>query len=120
MAQANLRPLADTLTAVAHEMADLAGLAEKLQGVIADLVAHGGVLGAHAAVDCQAADALSQRLAGMAEFFHRLAEAAPQAVEIDAASATRTLSLSDQADRLAGQQSPRSAGGTGELELFGV
>jgi len=119
MAGDDLRPLAETLSAAAFEMAEMERLAEGLQVVIADLVAHGGVIGAHGAVECQAADALTQRLAGMAAFFRHLAVNAPPDARIDAAAAAEGLTLADQAVRLAGSTVGFEPSNAGELELFG-
>jgi hypothetical protein len=97
------RLLAQSLDLVAEDLAELVGLGERVQGVISRMAAaaprprDAGLL-----MDAQAADLLSQRLAGLTAFVRALAEAEhrddPAAVE----AAVRTLTLAEQARRLAG------------------
>src|SRR5204863_280929 len=62
------RPFAEPLRLAAIELTGLARQGDELQRVIARLAERAGVLDQELVVDAQAADLLSQRLAGMAAF----------------------------------------------------
>ncbi len=118
-----LRPLAEPLSLAALEVADLAGVADVLQGVIARLAAQAGRPDAELMAEAQAADVLSQRLEGMAAFLSALAKAAPAGVTTDVHAAVMDLTVAEQARRLSGPP-PAVASQTllalsGDVTLFG-
>jgi len=105
---AEIRPLSQSLDLVAREVTDLAAIGDQLQGLIARLVVAGD---SSALVEAQAADLLSQRLAGLAAFVRALATAAPQDAAADIANALRVLTLAEQAQRLSDpSHTPAEAG----------
>jgi hypothetical protein len=117
------RPLGEPLALAAVEIADLAGLADGLQGVIARLAAQAGCADAELLSEAQAADLLSQRLTGMAAFLSALASAAPEGVTTDVQAAVIDLTVAEQARRLSGPP-PAVAAQTllalsGDVTLFG-
>lgn len=95
------RPLPQSLDVVAEEMAELVALAEHVQGVIARM-ARRAAPDTGAMVDAQAADLLSQRLEGLTGFVRALADAERSEDYAEIERAVRTLTLSEQARRLAG------------------
>jgi hypothetical protein len=99
---AALQPLRDSLGLVAQEAADLVRLGDQLQGVISRLVSASIPTDPTILVDAQAADLLSQRLAGLAQFVSALANAAPDGMAADIDEAIRALTLAEQARRLSG------------------
>lgn len=108
--------LADSLGLVAQEVADLAVLADHLQGVISRMAA-AAAPDRTLMVDAQAADLLHQRLQGLASFMGALATTTPVGPAHDLAGALRGLSLTEQARRLAGA-APAVPEGSGELTTF--
>lgn len=94
--------LRESLDLVAQEASDLVQLGDQIQGVISRLV--GAALPDDPAllIDAQAADLLSQRLEGLANFVRALAEAAPAGLAADIENAIRSLTLAEQARRLSG------------------
>jgi hypothetical protein len=115
-----VRPLTESLSLVADEVDDLVRLGETVQAVISRLaVGAGGLPDAGLVVDAQAADLLSQRLAGLASFVRALADAAPRDISADIEGAVRALTLSEQARRLSGPVlAPTTDAGGGELTTF--
>ena len=118
------RPIAEPLRLAALEVADLARLGDRLQGVIASLSAnHSGRPDPGLVIEAQAADLLSQRLTGMAAFLSALASAAPQGVTTDVHAAVMDLTLAEQARRLGGPSlapaGPVAPADGGDLVLFG-
>ena len=122
MAAAGLRPLRKTLEVCAGELAELSRLADRLQTTVAMLGAGAGQPRAELLTECQSADVLHQRIAGLALFMARLAKAAPEGALIDAAGSAGCLTLAEQAARLGGLRRAADiaaeAGPSGELELF--
>ena len=118
-----LRPLAEPLSLAALEIADLAGVADVLQGVIARLAAQAGRPDAELMADAQAADVLSQRLEGVAAFLRALAKAAPAGVTTDVHAAVMDLTVAEQARRLCGPPAAVAAQTllaiSGDVTLFG-
>jgi hypothetical protein len=115
------RPIAEPLRLAAMEVADLAHMGDRLQGVIAILSASSGRPDPSLVMEAQAADLMSQRLTGLAAFLTALAEAAPATAIIDIYDAVMDLTLAEQARRLSGPgraPAPAAAEG-GELMLFG-
>jgi len=94
--------LRESLDLVAQEASDLVNLGDQIQGVISRLVGAALPNDPSLLVDAQAADLLSQRLAGLANFVRALAEAAPAGLAADIEHAIRTLTLAEQARRLSG------------------
>jgi hypothetical protein len=116
------RPIAEPLRLAALEVADLAHMGDRLQGVIAILSASSGRPDPSLVVEAQAADLMSQRLTGLAAFLTALANAAPDTAVIDIYDAVMDLTLAEQARRLSGPgRAPTPAPATegGELMLFG-
>jgi hypothetical protein len=109
--------LSQSLGLVAQEVADLAGLADHLQGVISRMAA-AAAPDRTLLVDAQAADLLSQRLQGLASYMGALAMAAPSGLPHDVDGAVRALNLTDQARRLAGAAPAAAPEGSGELTTF--
>jgi hypothetical protein len=109
--------LRESLDLVAEEASDLVTLGDQLQGVISRLVAGALPDDPTLLVDAQAADLLSQRLAGLANFVRALADAAPAGLAADIETAVRTLTLAEQARRLSGP-SPAPAPEPGEALTF--
>jgi len=112
------RPLSASLGLVAHEVSDLVRLAERLQTVIAHLAAGGPAPDLNILIDAQAADLLTQRLAGLAVFVQALSQAAPVEVSADVEAAVRALTLSEQARRLSGIISAVQPEGAGDTLTF--
>jgi Lon protease-like protein len=104
-----MRPLAVSLEMVAREVTDLAELGDQLQGLISRLVVAAGPGDPSAMIEAQAADLLSQRLTGLASFVRALADAAPDDLAADIASAMRLLTLAEQARRLSNPDVPSVA-----------
>jgi len=96
------RPLSQSLDLVASEVAELAKLGDRLQGVISRLAATLGAPDPDTLEEAQAADLLSQRLAGLATFVQALAQAAPHDATLDIRAAVNALTLAEQARRLSG------------------
>lgn len=115
-----MRTLANTLSLTAIELADLVRLGDRLEVMIARLISRHGIEDGELLADGQAADLLSQRLAGMAAFVAALAESTPQEVHIDVVDAVRGLTLAEQVRRLAGPATlDHDHASNGELFLFG-
>jgi hypothetical protein len=97
------RLLAQSLDLVAEDLAELVGLGERVQAVISRMAAaaprprDAGLL-----MDAQAADLLSQRLVGLTAFVSALAQAERSNDDAAVEAAIRTLTLAEQAHRLAG------------------
>ena len=118
------RPIAEPLRLAALEVADLARLGDRLQGVIASLSANrSGRPDPGLVIEAQAADLMSQRLMGLAAFLTALAEAAPADTSIDIYEAVMDLTLAEQARRLGGPSlapaGPVAPADSGDLVLFG-
>jgi hypothetical protein len=118
------RPIAEPLRLAALEVADLARLGDRLQGVIASLSANrSGRPDPGLVIEAQAADLMSQRLMGLAAFLTALAEAAPADTSIDIYEAVMDLTLAEQARRLGGPSlapaGPVAPADGGDLVLFG-
>lgn len=111
------RTVADSLGLAAQEVAELAKLADHLQGVISRMAA-AAAPDWTLMVDAQAADLLSQRLEGLAGFMGALALAAPLGLSTDIERAVRALPLTDQARRLAGATTAAAPEASGELTTF--
>lgn len=94
--------LRESLDLVAQEAHDLVDLGDQIQGVISRLVGAALPSDPSLLVDAQAADLLSQRLQGLANFVSALAQAAPKGLAADIEAAIRTLTLAEQARRLSG------------------
>lgn len=94
--------LRESLGLVAQEASELVDLGDQIQGLISRLVAAALPSDPTVLVDAQAADLLSQRLAGLAGFVKALADAAPAGLAADIEAAIRTLTLAEQARRLSG------------------
>ena len=120
MRGSSLRPFREPLSHAAAEAADLVRLADGLQGAIAEMAAQDRRLSARSIVEAQAADRLSQRLAGLAAYLDALACAAPAEARCDVAAAVIGLTLAEQARRLAGLPAEAEIpADEGELTLFG-
>jgi hypothetical protein len=114
-----MRPLGEALLAGAFEMAELASLADDVQAAIGALCAGAAALTPGLMADCQAADLLSQRIAGMSRFLAVMALAAPDAAHVDVGPLAHKLTLADQAARLSGLPEPDGdEGEAGDLEVF--
>jgi hypothetical protein len=96
------RPLSEALGLVAIELADLVRLADRLEIAIANLAGRLGASDPQTIADCQVADLLAQRLAGVSGFFGGLAANTPQDVCVDVTCAMKLLTLGEQARRFAG------------------
>lgn len=97
-----MRPIAEPMRLAAREAADLVQLSDGLQIVIARLAACEGLPSAELVMEGQAADLLSQRLAGLAAFLDALADAAPEDARTDVRAAVDGLLLAEQARKLSG------------------
>jgi len=107
------RPLAQVLRAAATELAELAAVADHLEGLTPAIVRDASL-----AERWQLADLLTQRLAGLTSLFDALAASAPRDVALDVGGAVGALKLSEQARRFAGF-APVAAAASGEVLLFG-
>jgi len=113
-----LRPLAEPLQLLAGEVGDLVALSERLQALLAQLMRESEP-SVQRMVEAQAADLLSQRLAGVQSYLAALAEAAPIGAQIDVAGAVMSLLLAEQAHRLGNSlQAAAAVEDDGELHLF--
>ncbi|HEY3949186.1 hypothetical protein [Phenylobacterium sp.] len=119
-----LRPLSEPLHLAVAELAELAALSERLQHAIARVTEARGAPDADFLTEAQAADLLSQRLAGLAAFLRVIAATAPQGVTTDVHAAVMGLTLAEQARRLGGlppgaaDTAAAEAPDSGELQLF--
>jgi hypothetical protein len=115
----NLQPIGDPLGIAAIELLDLARLADRLEGLLADLAGRCATADPNLLKECQIADLLSQRLVGVSAFLAALAAAAPRGAKVDVSDAVRGLALSDQARCLAAlAPDAPCAAAAGELTLF--
>jgi hypothetical protein len=118
------RSVPDILTAAAREAFDLHRMADELQCTIAALSTDLGPgrrrVRPEVLTGCQAADVLSQRLAGLVLYLNCLAIAAPQDALMDTTAAEGVLPMADQAALLGGRARIVEAEPSGELELFDV
>ena len=112
------RPLAVSLELVAREVADLAQLADQLQGLILRLATSAGAPDPVVLIEAQAVDLFSQRLVGLAAFVRALADAAPQDISANVAEAVRALTLTEQARRLSGETPAPAPDPAGEPTTF--
>jgi hypothetical protein len=115
-----MRPLAEPLQLAAGELGDLVDLSERLQALLAQLMREAAP-STQRMVEAQAADLLSQRLAGVQTYLAALAEAAPIGAQIDVAPAVMGLLLGEQAQRLSLRSAAPIAADAddgGELLLF--
>ena len=112
-----LRPLVQPLQLAAQEVGDLVVLSERLQALLAQLMRESEP-SVQRMVEAQAADLLSQRLAGVQSYLAALAEASPIGAQIDVAGAVMSLLLAEQAHRLGDRLSAAPAADEGELQLF--
>jgi len=113
-----LRPLAVPLQLAAQEVGELVALSERLQTLLAQLMRESEPSVARM-VEAQAADLLSQRLAGVQSYLTALSEAAPIAAQINVAPAVMSLMLAEQAHRLGDRLQPTAVvEDDGELHLF--
>jgi acyl transferase domain-containing protein len=113
-----MRPLPDIMAAVADELSELVRLGDELERLVARLAAVSDPCDAVLLHQVQAVDLLVQRLSGAAVFVRALAIAAPQTVSIDVLEAIRDLTLTDQAQRLAGVPSEAAGQACGDVMLF--
>jgi hypothetical protein len=114
-----LRALSDSLGQTAAELADLVSLGDRLELMVARLMASQAGADVELMTEAQGADLLSQRLAGVAAFVAGLAEAAPADAYHDVLTAARGLTLAEQAARLTGAAGGAGYGvASGELALF--
>lgn len=111
MAQA----LPDILGRAADEAVELTHMSNDLQAMVARLVAEGADL--RALEDAQAADLLTQRLAGLAIILRALARSAPPEAAADTEAALAGLPLADQARRLGGRPATPSSD-AGDFSLW--
>jgi hypothetical protein len=99
------------------ECTDLAGLAERLQAVLAP-----AMLGLADDADChrhaQSLDLFAQRLAGIATILETLRGQVPSAWQTDVEAALRDVTLSELATRLRGGAAAMAPCDAGVLELF--
>jgi hypothetical protein len=96
------RLLVEALGIASLELNDLVRLADQLEIALAGMAARLCVMDAQLLADCQVADLLAQRLAGLAGFVAGLAAHAPPDARVDVSDAVRALTLGEQARRLAG------------------
>ncbi len=118
-----LRPLSEPLRLAAEEIAELARMAEDLQHTIARATEASGSPGLQLMTEFQAADLLSQRLAGIAMFLNVIADSAPETAVTDVDAAVLDLTLAEQARRLRGPRpaekfAPPEPAAHGEFQFF--
>ena len=96
------RRLVEALGLMALELTDLVRMADQLEIAIAGLA--GGLCASdpRTLADCQVADLLAQRLAGLSGFLSGLAASAPPELRVDVTQAMMTLTLGEQVRRFAG------------------
>jgi hypothetical protein len=97
-----MRPVAETLSAVALEVNELAHLSDRLQTMISGALINDGATNDDHLREFQAIDLLVQRLHGVSTFVRALANATPVEWTVDAAGATADVVLSALAQRLSG------------------
>ena len=96
--------LAGSLDLVAEDLSELIGLGERLEAVIARMAAAAsGPFDPSLLVDAQAADLLSQRLAGLTAFVRALAAAERGADHAQVEAALSKLTLAEQSHRFKGR-----------------
>ena len=117
-------PVVDALVAVGREIAALAEVSDRLQGLISAALVADGSRNADHMREFQAIDLLVQRLQGVSIFVEAMASQASPEWRMDAVGAAAKVPLSDLARRLTGDiEGPcvlRSEPGVddGELDLF--
>jgi hypothetical protein len=118
-----LRPVAETLSAVALEVNELAHLSDRLQAMISGALINDGATNDDHLREFQAIDLLVQRLHGVSTFVTALANATPGEWKVDAAGATADVVLSALAQRLSGRphaaEPAIKAEDAGSMDFFG-
>jgi uncharacterized membrane protein len=102
--QAKSTSLARSLDLVAEDLSELIGLGEHVEAVISRMAAAAsGPFDPSLLVDAQAADLLSQRLAGLTAFVRGLAAAERSADYAQVEAALSKLTLAEQSRRFKGR-----------------
>jgi hypothetical protein len=112
------RPLAEALGLAAVELADLVRLADQLEIAIASLARRLCASDPRTIADCQVADLLAQRLAGVSGFLGGLSSNTPRDVCVDLTQAMTLLTLGEQARRFAGPSARAEPPAEGDAALF--
>lgn len=118
-----LRPLSGPLRMAAEEIAELARMADELQRMIVRVTETNAPRDLQFMTEFQAADLLSQRLAGIAMFLNVIADSAPETAVADVDAAVLDLTLAEQARRLRGSRAadtfaPPEPEAHGEFQFF--
>jgi hypothetical protein len=113
--------LSEVLAAAALEARELAGLGNRFQGLVAELMRDSaGAVDADRIVQAQGLDGLVQRLSAFSAFLEALGPNLPEDWKVDPSLATKTLSLDQSVRRFgrrAGDRIP-VAPVAGDVDLF--
>ena len=114
-------PVAGTLQRTSQELRGLADVADGIQSLVGELLVDrkSGDMGS--LLQLQRLDHLRQSIAGIGDFLEALAATAPKHWLLDAAAASRVVSVSELGRRLASTHDGRLAAysaSAGEYELF--
>lgn len=113
--------LSEVIQTAAHEARDLAGMGNRFQGLVAELMASSQ--GAHSAeriVQAQGLDSLIQRLAALSSFLEALGPGLPPEWKVNPVQASQHLTLDHSVRRFGRRAEDRIAAVTkpGDVDLF--
>lgn len=113
--------LSDVLKTAALEARDLAGMGNRFQGLVAELMAASqGAQGSERIVEAQGLDSMVQRLAALSSFLEALAPSLSPDWKVNPALASQNLTLDHSVRRFGRRAEDRIAAATkpGDVDLF--
>ena len=113
-------PVSHLVEVLGAELTELAGLADALQDVVAEIALSTEMPRRSLLEEAQSLDLIVQRLRSLASFLQRVGPGLPPAWSLDAASAARQVTLASLASRLC-SAAPGGDSGTaeaGDFDLF--
>ena len=113
--------LSEVIQTAAHEARDLAGMGNRFQGLVAELMASSQ--GAHSAeriVQAQGLDSLIQRLSALSSFLEALGPSLSSEWKVNPTQASQNLTLDHSVRRFGRRAEDRIAAATrpGDVDLF--
>jgi hypothetical protein len=119
-------PVASTLHRTSRELRGLVATTDAIQCLVGELLLERKSTDVTSLLELQRLDQLRQSIAGIADFLDALGTAAPPHWRLDPTAASRTVTVSELAQRLASLPDTRPvahsaphAADLGDLELFG-
>ena len=110
--------LAEVLSAMKTELAELAVCGERLQDILGEAIAHAGKSPDPALIEeAQGLDRMVQRLSALSDFIQAVTGGLPAAWRLDVDAALDALPLSDLAGRL-GRRDVGERAPSGDFEMF--